>query len=162
MASPIPKAAIGTQLWIGDDESPEYFTRVGRIGDVSGPNVTADTIETTTHDTEDLEGGYKEFITSLKDGGEVTFPIMFDPTSEEHNESATDPGVAAGGLKYLIESREKRNMRLVLPSSPKYRLSFKGVLTQWGGDFKVQGAMMANITIKVSGRPVLEVGIGNV
>lgn len=161
MAYPVPKAAIGMQLWIGDDGSPETFFRYGRVGDVSGPNRTTDTFETTTHDTEELEDGYKEFEASLKDGGEFTFPIMFDPISDHHNDAATEVGVTGGGLMYLQDSRAKRNMRFVLPSSPKTRFAFKGLVTNIAGDFKVTGPMMANVTLKVSGKPVLEVGTGD-
>lgn len=161
MRYPIPAAAIGMQLWVGDGESPETFLRIGRIGDVSGPNRQTDTFETTTHDTEELEDGYKEFEASLKDGGQFTFPIMFDPLSEHHNDSATVPGTEPGGLMYLQDSREKRNMRFALPTSPATRFAFKALVTGIDGDFKVGGAMGANVTLKVSGKPTLQLGTGS-
>ncbi len=158
---PVPSAAIGMQLWVGDDGSPETMFRVGRIGDVSGPNRQTDTFETTTHDTEELEDGYKEFESSLKDGGEFTFPIMFDPNSDHHNEAPTVVGTNAGGLMYLQDARAKRNMRFVMPGSPTNRFAFKGLITKVGGDFKVAGAKMCNVTIKISGKPTLEAGGGD-
>lgn len=151
-------AAIGTQWWISDGGSPEAFFKVANCGDIGGPKVKVDTIDTTTQDTEEDEGGYKEFISSLKDGQELTVVVFLDPNDSTLNEAPTVAGVNAGGLKYLAESREKRNMNLVYPVSPKVRVRFKGIVTGFEYDSKVTGALMANATVKVSGKPTMEAG----
>lgn len=158
---PVAYAAIGTQLWVGDGGTLELFFQVAHIQDVSGPKMKRDTIDVTTHDSQVNAGGYKEFIGSLKDGQEVTFPLVFDPNSANHNETATVVGTTAGGLKYLFETNVKRNMRIQLPTSPTTRLRFVGQVTEFDTDLKVAGAVMANCTIKVSGKPTLEVGTGS-
>lgn len=150
-------AAIGSLLWVGDGSSPETFFKVAKVQDIAGPKVKTDTIDVTTHDTDD---GYKEFIASLKDGQEVTFPCVFDPNEASQNESATIPGTQAGGLKYLLEQRVKRNMRLVMPTSPSTRFAFVGLVVGFEADMKVSGALMAAVTIKVSKKPLLEQGVG--
>lgn len=156
--TPVPYAAIGTQLWVGDgNASPETFFQMARLKDVAGPKMKADTIDVTTHDTSD---GYKEFISSLKDGQEVTFSIVMDPNLATHNETATSVGVTPGGFKYLFEARVRRNMRLVMPTSPTTRFRFVGVVTGFEADLKVLDAIMAAVTIKVSGKPTLEAGTG--
>lgn len=149
------QAAIGCQLWIGDGGSPEQMFLVPSCGDFAGPKKKMSTIETTTHDSSD---GYMDFISSLKDGGEVPFPIEFDPNDPAHNETATVPGTNAGGLHYLFESRDKRNMKVVLPVSPSTRFVFLGLVTGIDGDFKVKGSIKSNVTIKISGKPTLELG----
>jgi hypothetical protein len=155
--SAVKQAAIGTALWIGDAGSPETFFLVSSAKDFAGPKMKADTIDVTTQDS---ASGYKEFISSLKDGQEVTFPIEFDPNFVGHNEAATIAGTQAGGLKYLFEQRAKRNMAMVYPTSPFTKMSFVGVVVGFEPDNKVMGSMLGNITIKVSGKPTL--GLGSV
>ncbi len=156
MSNPVKRAALGVALWIGDAGSPETFFKVGSIKDVAGPKIKKTTIDVTTHDS---LSGYNEFIASLKDGQEVTFPIELDPTSNQHDETPTVIGQNAGGLKYLLEDVNiPRNMKLVIPSSPLTRFSFAGLVTGYEPDLKVLGSIMANITIKVSGKPGLAVG----
>lgn len=52
-------------------------TAVGSVTSIDGPNPSAETIDVTALDS---TGGYREFITSFKDGGEVTFGINFVPS----------------------------------------------------------------------------------
>jgi hypothetical protein len=149
-------AAIGMQLWISDGgASPETYFKVASVADIVGPKAKADTIDSTTHDTTD---GYRDFIASLKDGQEVTFPVWLDPNEATHNETATVVGTNAGGLKYLFEQRVKRNMKLVMPVSPVARVRFTALVTGYEFDFKVAGGIMANIVLKVNKEPVLEAG----
>jgi hypothetical protein len=162
MASPF--AALGTQLWIGDAGSPETFFRVGRVQDITGPKDKTDIIDVTTHDASPLNGGdgYKEFICSLQEGQQVTFPMTLDPNAVEANEAATIVGTQAGGLKYLKNQRAVRNMRLAMPMvSPVCRVRMKGLIVGFEHSFKVTGAIEAMVTIQVSGKPTLEAGTGS-
>lgn len=152
-------AALGTQLWISDGGSPETFFRVARVGDMTGPQSKAETIDGTTHESALQDAPYREFVTSLLDGGDVAFPIMLDPAEVSQVESATIVGTRAGGLKYLLEQRQRRNHRIVFPfTSPVARIRYVGLVTGFVPDMKVTGMFMANITIKVSGKPTLEIG----
>ncbi len=151
------QASIGTELWIGDAGSPETFFLVPSVGDIAGPKKSVATIDVTTQDSPQ---GYDEFISSLKSGGEVTFPIQLDPNAIEHNNTATVVGTNAGGLHYLLEQRVKRHMRVAIPTSPATRFSFLGLVTGIAGDFKVKGSTMSSVIVKVSGPPTLEAGVG--
>lgn len=154
--SAVKYAAIGTELWIGDGASPETFFKYASIGDIMGPKMKADTIDVTTHDS---TGGYKEYIPSLKDAQEITFPIKLDPNLSDHNETATVAGVNAGGLKYLFEARVRRNMSLVYPTSPTARFDLSGQVIGYEPDAKVTGDLAGNIVVKVSGKPTLRSGL---
>jgi hypothetical protein len=158
-------AALGTQVWIGDGGSPtETYFKVGRVQDVSGPKDKTDIIDVTTHDSATVNGGdgYKEFIASLQDGQQITFPLVLDPNESTHNETATVVGTNAGGLKYLKNLRVRRNMRLVMPMvSPMCRVRLVGIVVGFELDFKVTGALMASVTIQVSGKPTMEQGGAN-
>jgi len=152
-------AALGTQLWISDGGSPETFFRVARVGDLTGPQSKAETIDGTTHESALQDAPYREFVSSLLDGGEVTFPIMLDPAELSQAEAPTIVGTQAGGLKYLLEKGYRRNHRIVFPfTSPVARIRYVGLVTGFVPDMKVVGMLMSSITIKVSGKPTLEAG----
>lgn len=154
-------AAIGTQLWIGDTGSPELFNKVASLGDISGPKKKRDTIDTTTHDVDTTDGGYKTFITSLKDGQEFTAVCFLDPNEATHNSSPTVVGTFAGGLDYLFDKGDVRDMYVVHPVSPASRIQLKAAVIGLDFEAKVKDALMFNATFKVSGKPTLQFGLTN-
>lgn len=134
-------AAKGALLKKGDGASPEVFTAVAQIGDITGPEQKVDTIDTTTHND---TSGYKTFIGGLKESGDVKVPIFFDPANSTHTGVMTT--LAAGVLV---------NWKITLPTSPVTSWSFQGLVTHLGHHYKMKDAIMADLTIKVSGAPTL-------
>jgi hypothetical protein len=124
--------------------SPEVFTAVANINDINGIKVTAETVDTSTHNNTD---GYREFITSLKNGGDVTFKVNWDPTNATHNESSA-------GLLGLLNGGNLINWQIREGTiTPVKQWTFIGVVTVVGTIYAVAGKMEADITIKVSGKP---------
>ena len=150
--------AQGTILYIGDAGSPEQFFAVDHQQDFTLPQLKADQLDVTCQDE---STHYYDWLSTLIDGGEISFPIVFDPTCITHNETATVAGTNAGGLKYLIENRLKRNMRIQLPTTPGTRFRFLGTVSGFAGDAKVKGSLMTTVKVKVSGKPTLETGTGS-
>jgi predicted secreted protein len=134
-------AAFGTLLKAGNGASPEVFTAIAQGQDITGPAQKADTIDVTTHDD---TSPYKAFIAGLVEGGDVKMPIVFDPALASHT-----------GLITNFEARVPTNYQLVLPTSPSVKWSFAGLITDLSHTYKMKDAIMADLTIKVSGRPVL-------
>ena len=83
MASSIAIPAYGTLLKIGDGGSPENFTIVAEVKDISGPKMKADTAETTTHSPGGVAptSAWKEYLATLLEAGDVTFKVNFVPTN---------------------------------------------------------------------------------
>jgi predicted secreted protein len=135
-------AAKGTLIKKGDGASPEVFTTVAQIGaDITGPGQKSDTIDTTTHNQ---STPYKAFIAGLREGGDIKFPVFFDGNDSTHT-----------GLITTFEAGVPVNWQLVPPFSPAIKWSFAGLLTDIGHTYKIKDATMADITIKVSGKPTL-------
>ena len=61
-------AGVGAELQRSNMLSSPTFTAIGEINDISGPNMSRNTIDTTALDT---EGGYRTFIGGFRDGGEL-------------------------------------------------------------------------------------------
>lgn len=140
------KPAIRTKLQLSDNGSPETFTTVALVSDISGPKMSAETPDTTNHDNAD---GYREFISTLKTGGEVTFKVYFDPNNTTHSEGAS-------GLIGMFNNGTLGSWRLLFPVSPARSFRFTGLVTSFEPMAAVAGALEASCTIKVSGKPVLQ------
>jgi len=118
------------------------FTPIANITNISGPSRSRETIDVTTHDSPD---GYMEFIGGLKDGGEISLELNYDPTETTHDLDAD------------FESDVPLDYRIVLlPGTPdEHTWDFKGIITEIGDEFPYDDKMARSITIKVSGKPVL-------
>ena len=53
-------------------------TTISEVTSISAPNLTADTIDVTTHGS---TGRYREFIQGLRDGGEITIEGFYHLTA---------------------------------------------------------------------------------
>ena len=61
----------GTLLKMGDGGSPEAFTTIAEVLDITGPQLEAGTEEVTNQDS----AGWREYIVTLLSGGEVSFDV---------------------------------------------------------------------------------------
>jgi len=131
----------GTQLKMGDGATVEVFETIAEVADIGGPSFSRDSIDTTNHDS---PGGYKEGLPGLRDGGEVTFSINFMPENETH--------IAAIAQ---FDDDEVHNWQLVYPITPAKQWNFKGYITKFDTKAPVGDKLSADMTVKVSGKPVL-------
>lgn len=139
--------AFGTVLAFGDGGNVEVFTKIGQVKDISGPNMSRDTIDVTNHDS---PNGYKEFLASLRDGGEVTFTVEYDPGDPNHDQST--------GLLYLFGLNVRTNFQLIFPVTASvgfWGYTFTGLVTAFGAKAPVDGSLTADMTIKVAGAVAL-------
>lgn len=136
-----PLAAMGTHLTIESSTTPGSYIPVALVGPLSGPSLSRDTIDTTNQDN---QSGYKEFIGSLKDGGEITLTLFWNP--EAQGQFKPD------GLYAAFEDGLRHNFQIILPSEA-YAWTFAGVVTKMNFKYDPQAAQTADCTIKVSGKP---------
>ena len=119
--------------------------KIGGLTSIGGIEITADTIDTTTLDS---DGGYREFIGAFKDAGEVPIEGFFnsDDVGQMEMQDALDEGLAED---YKIE----------FPTTPKATWAFKAVVTGFKvGEAEVDGTINFGATLKISGKPILTVG----
>lgn len=137
------KSSFGTFLQVGDGGSPESFTTIAEVGDISGPAVSRDTEEVTNHSS---PNGYEEFITTIKRSGEVTFPINFIPDHPTHDQST--------GVLGWIDDGLLRNFRILLSTTGR-RWQFAALATNFEASSPVVGKQSGDVTLKISGKPSL-------
>lgn len=117
------------------------YTAIAQMVDISGPTMSADTIEVTNRDGD----GWKEFIAGLRDGGEVTFNIMYDPALTTHSASA------AGGVVTILSAGTRNSFRIEFADSAPTTATFDVVVTKFTPKMPLNDAQVADVTIKVSG-----------
>ena len=132
-------AAFGTFLKLGDGAgSSETFTTIAEVGDIDGPQDSVDTIEVTSHSSPQAR---KEFIASLIDSGEISFPMWFVPDNPQQD--------ATTGLQKYKNDRDIANFQMVFPDSTQ--VAFSALVTKFGIKAPVNGVLSADVTLKISG-----------
>jgi len=136
--------AQGTLLQRGDGLSPEGFTTIAEVGSISGPTMQADLIEVTNHSS---VGRFREYIQGLKDGGELTFDLYYQPNEATHRKST--------GVLGDWDTGVRRNYRLRFPVTPAVDWILPGVVTNFEIGAEVDSALTASVTLKVVSAPTL-------
>lgn len=137
-------SSFGTLLKIGDGAPTEAFTTIAEVMDISGPSLAQGTVEVTS---QTATARYREFIATLKDGGEISFDINYITTDGTH-----DPTT---GLLNDFEDGTLRNFQLVFPDTGSTTWTIPSIVTGFEPAAPVDGALIASITLKVSGQPTL-------
>jgi predicted secreted protein len=136
-----PIASKGSALKLGDGGSPEVFTTVAEVLNISGPQLDSETIDVTNMDS---PGSYREFLQSFKNAGTVTFGINFQPNISSHS-----------GLVSLFNAGTKRNWKIVFPNVAANEWQFNGYIKSINNNFDPGSQIKADITIQVSGQSTL-------
>jgi len=135
-------SAFATKLQLGNAATPEVFSNVAEITDMSGPSLARDSIETTNHQS---TSRYRQFMPGLRDGGEVTFSVNFDPSLGTHDELT--------GLIAQYNDDVTHNYRIVYPQSDVEGWSLTGFITKFEVKNPIDDKISGDITIKVTGKP---------
>lgn len=134
--------AFGTQF-LRDSDGAGAYVVIANVSDLSGPSRSREAIEVTAHDSPNQ---YREFVKGLKDGGEVTVTINYNPANNTHSALDTD-----------FEEDELRNYRIiVLPGeADEHTWTFSALITAIGDEFPIDNRMEREVTFKISGKPTL-------
>jgi predicted secreted protein len=134
--------AFGTQF-LRDTTGGGVFAVVANVSDLSGPSRAREAIEVTAHDSPDQ---YREFVKGLKDGGEITLTLNYDPGNATHQ--ALDDDFEEDALRdYQI---------IVLPGeADEHTWEFSGLITALSDSYPIDDRMEREATFKVSGKPTL-------
>lgn len=134
-------SAWGAQLQIGDGAMVEVFTAIAQVRDIGGPSLSLDTLDVTTHDSTDA---WRDFVGGLKDGGEVSLELVYNPDSLTQIALRTD-----------LDGRTVRNFKLVFPDATSTTWAFAATVTGFEPSANVGDELSASCTLKVTGEPTL-------
>lgn len=137
------KAAFGSIVSVQYLQTGSYIN-IAAVGDITGPEVSVEPIDVTTHDSADA---FDESLPGLASGGEVSWDVVF--LTDETQHETLFAAVAARGI---------HNFYLKLPgfvsTGDGGYFSFAGFFTKFGVTFPVKDKIGGSVTVKVTGKPV--------
>ena len=131
----------GTLLKIGDGASPEVFSAIAEVKDISGPGLTTEFAEFTHQQS---TGGYREYKPTFKASGDVTFKCNFLPDDETQGFSTT-------GLLKDYDDQVLRNFELIFPDPGATKAAFSAYVANIQPTAPVGSALELNVTLRVTG-----------
>ena len=132
---------LGTLLKIGNGSSPETFTAIAEVKDISGPNLSMEFAEFTHQQSSD---GYREYKPTFKMSGDITFDCNFLP------DDATQT-FASSGLLYDYDQKTLRNFQLLFPDSGATLASFSAYVANIQPSAPMSEALSLSVTLRVTG-----------
>jgi len=118
------------------------YAKLAELRDISGPSQTADTVELTSHDS---ANGFKEYVSSVRDGGEITIDANLIP--------GDTPGQIAFNNDLI--SGTVRTFKIVLPMSVGNSWEGNAIASGFNPAFPYNDRMSVAGTLKITGKPVL-------
>jgi predicted secreted protein len=132
--------AKGSQLKAGNGAIPtEVFTTIPEIRTISGPSMSAEQIDVTSHDT---PGGFRDKIQGLKDWGVLTCEMLWVPDNAQHLQLFND--YVAGTV---------RHYKLTVPDADQTTLNFSGFVGNNPTSIPFDGALSKSVEIIIVGAP---------
>ena len=135
-------AAKGVIIAISDGGIPT-FVPIGQVFSLSGPTLSADVVDVSTHDS---AGFYREFVNSFRDAGEVTLGLRWDPDLATHSE-------LGDGLINLFERDVFNDYEITWPNPAADVWAFSARVTAYEPSADFDAALEATVTLKLTTKP---------
>lgn len=153
IAQAIP--AIGVLLQVGNGASPEVFSSIANIGDLSGPTTQVAVVDVTSHTSPAAPFRLKQ--PTLIDQGTISIPLYFVPSSGGPSGGFIGHNFAAG-LGRLLVNRGLTpgvpyNFKIVYPDGASTTDQFKGFITKYSKKMPVAGVLQADVEITLTDIP---------
>jgi predicted secreted protein len=127
--------AFGTIL-ARESATPGTFVAIANVSNIGGPGLTRETIDVSAHDS---PNSTREFVGGLKDPGEVSADLNYDPA--EHDTLIDDLDDQA------------HNYKITWPDGSTW--TFAAILTGFEPGAPIDDKLAASVTWKVSGMPTI-------
>ena len=132
-----------------ESATPGTFTEIAQISSIGSVGIASDEVEVTTLDN---TSGFREYLQTFKDAGELPVTLDWDPALPTHGETAT-------GLWGLMISGEVKLWQNEFPTTPPYTAEFEGFVKSFPTPaLTPDDALTADVTIRVSGTVTLTAG----
>lgn len=137
MAATVGTSGFGTLFKAGNGATTESFSTIAEVKSISGPKISLEMLEATHMES---PSGFREWLPSFKDGGEVSLQLNFLPSNSGHKAITTD-----------MAARTKRNFKIVWPNAAPTTWSFSGYYTAFEPSAGVSDMLAAAVTVRLTG-----------
>lgn len=115
---------------------------IAQVADIGGPSVARTSIDSTTRD----DGRWRTHLKGMKDGGELTFTLMFDPSETTH-------GSTSGVLSDINnDGTAFAAFTMTFPDTSAW--TFDGFVTGFDMGHPIDDNLTADVSVKIVGAPV--------
>jgi predicted secreted protein len=128
-----------TYISVGDSASPNTFTEIAEVKSIGGPNEDSEELDATHLRS---TGGYREFLQSFKDGGELPCNCNYLPGNATHQT-----------IRTLFQSGATRGWKITYPDTSY--VTFDGYVKAVGSTAAVGAILEGSFTIRISGAVTL-------
>lgn len=148
-----PIAGVGTKFRKWDGLA---WTDIAQITGIEGPGMTKETIDVTALDS---TGGYRKFISSFRDGGDVSLTMNYTRDGYDAMKAAYE---ADCDFDYEIVlpdgNRDNPICTTSLDTAKNTTFQFKGIVTELPISVSTDSQVTMNVTVKVSGKVIVNDG----
>lgn len=137
MAATVGTTGFGTLLKVGNGATVEVFTTVAEVKSISGPNLSLEFAEATHMES---PNGFREYLPTFKDSGDVTLECNFLPANTQHKQLTTD-----------MVARTLRNFKLNWPNTGGTVWSFAAYISGFSPSASVGDMLAASVTLRPTG-----------
>lgn len=120
-------------------------TEYANVKSISGPGLSVDTVDVTTHDQ---ATAWEEHVATILRSGEISMDLVYDPAHATHK-------YAAGGLLYDLVQRVSIEFTLVFPDAGTTTWTFNALVTGFEPTGEVGSDLTATVKFKLTGAPTL-------
>ncbi len=139
-------AVEGLLIQFGNGGSPETFTTVANVGDVTLP-LKADTVDVTN-----VGDHWHRRISTLLDMGSIKLKVFWVMTEPTHENLVTG---AVRGIRYIFMNNILANVKVIYPDGFTSTDSFPAYVTSFSISGKVGGVFEAEVELSNSGQPTM-------
>jgi len=125
----------GMVIQWGSDASPQVWSTIPEVTEISGPGGQANEIDVT-----DLSSSAKEFRMGLQDEGQISLSMLWLPANTVHNNIRTDRA-----------NQTLRTFRITFTDSPQTNWVFTAYVLGIEVSNAVDDVTRATVTLRVSG-----------
>lgn len=143
MAEPLAIPAINTLIQIGNGASPEIFTTIAFLNNITGPSISANVVDVTSMSG---SNAWRAKICTLLDGGEIQADAWWEPMDPTHQNLLTlfsHRGQGSPGIPI--------DMRMIFPDQDSTAYTFAGFVSKVSISAAVAGVIKAAITLSITG-----------
>jgi predicted secreted protein len=123
----------------------EAFTTIAQVRNISGPGLSLDVEDVTTHDS---TGAWEEVVATVLRSGEITLDLVWDPATPTHSNGV--------GLLAVMPRRATRNFKVIFPDAASTTWSFAAEVVNFEPDAPHDGALTSSVTLKLTGEVTLD------
>jgi predicted secreted protein len=140
--TPAAQPAINTFLQLGNGASPEVFTTVANVSSITGPGLSLNVVDVTSHST---AVPWRQKIGILLDQGDLTFDCYFIPNDAGHQ-----------ALMAQFVTRNTTDWQLSFPTTPTRTVwGLHGFISKFSMSEPVDNVVKAQLTITGTGIPAI-------